>query len=265
VPLVLPPSALGAVVDRLRTAGCVFAEEEAELLVAAARSAPDLEVLVGRRVAGEPLEVIVGWVEFSGLRLVVEAGVFVPRRRTELLVRKAAGLARPDAVVVDLCCGVGAIGAALAAAVDDLELYAADIDATAVRCARRNLAGRGQVLQGDLFAPLPTSLQGRIDLLVVNAPYVPSEGIALMPAEARVHEPRVALDGGSDGLEVHRRVADGAGSWLGPGGSLLIEVAEAQVPAAMELFRSCGLVPRVARSEELDATVVIGTRPPAEA
>jgi release factor glutamine methyltransferase len=261
VPLAATPAEVTVVVDRLRAAGCVFAEEEAGLLLGAAETQEELEALVGRRVAGEPLEVIVGWVEFGGLRLVVEAGVFVPRRRTELLVHEAAALAWPGAVVVDLCCGVGAIGAALAALVDDLELYAADIDAAAVRCARRNLGGHGRVLQGDLFAPLPLWLRGRVDILAVNAPYVPSEGIALMPAEAREHEPRVALDGGRDGLDVHRRVAAAATTWLRPGGHLLIEAGEAQVSTATELFRSSGLVPRVATSEELEATVVIGTRP----
>src|SRR3954462_3557379 len=102
------------VVARLRAAGCVFAEDEARLLLAGA--APDaLDALVARRVAGEPLEPLLGWAEFCGLRVAVAPGVFVPRRRTEALVEEAVALFRPGAVVVDLCCGSGALGLAVAA------------------------------------------------------------------------------------------------------------------------------------------------------
>src|SRR5262245_29444624 len=128
-----------AIVNRLRAAGCVFAEDEARLLVGAARSPADLAAMVDRRAAGLPIEYVVGWAEFAGLRVAVAPGVFVPRRRTEFLVDQAAALTRPGAVVVDLCCGSGAVGAALAAAVEGIELHAADIDPAAVRCARRNL------------------------------------------------------------------------------------------------------------------------------
>jgi release factor glutamine methyltransferase len=218
---------------------------------------------VESRVAGQPLEYVLGWVEFCGLRLAVEPGVFVPRRRTEFLVAQAAALARPSAVVVDLCCGCGAVGAALRAAVSGIELSAADIDPTAVRCARRNLPPPAQLYEGDLFAPLPETLKGRVDLLVVNAPYVPTDAIALMPPEARDHEPRVALDGGYDGLDVHRRVAAHATQWLAPGGHLLIETSKAQAPVAADLFAGCGLTPRTVSDdgdEGFGGTVVIGTR-----
>src|ERR1700759_1839709 len=144
--MVVPDS---AIVTRLRAAGCVFAEDEARLLIAAARTPAELDVMVGQRVAGLPLEQVLGWAEFCGLRIAVTPGVFVPRRRTGFLVRKASALARPGAVGVDLCCGVGAIAAALAAAVDRAEVHAADIDPAAVRCARQNLP-RGHVYQGDL-------------------------------------------------------------------------------------------------------------------
>ena len=106
------------VVARLRAAGCVFAEEEAELLTAATDSPAALVRMVDRRAAGEPLEQILGWAEFCGLRIAVEPGVFVPRRRSELMVREAAALAGPRPVVLDLCCGSGALGVALAAALD---------------------------------------------------------------------------------------------------------------------------------------------------
>ncbi|MGP3983421.1 putative protein N(5)-glutamine methyltransferase [Streptomyces sp. KR80] len=263
------PVPRSAVVTRLRAAGCVFAEDEARLLISAARTPADLTALVDRRVAGVPLEHVLGWAEFCGLRVAVDPGVFVPRRRTEFLVRQAAALTGPAAapsgprpVVVDLCCGSGAVGAALAAALDGVELYAVDIDPTAVRCARRNIAAAGgQVYAGDLYEPLPPALRGRVDALVANAPYVPTEAIGLLPPEARLHEPRVALDGGSDGLDVQRRVAAAAPRWLAPGGHLLVETSELQAPQTVETLARNGLIPRVARSAALNATVVIGTRP----
>jgi release factor glutamine methyltransferase len=154
------------------------------------------------------------------------------------------------------------MGAALAAALDRVELHAVDIDPPAVRCARRNLAAiGGQVHEGDLYEPLPATLRGRVDILVVSAPYVPTEAIRLMPTEARVHEPRVALDGGTDGLDVVRRVTAAAPLWLTPGGHLHLETSERQAPQTAEAVARNGLIPRVTGSEELNATVVIGTRP----
>ena len=141
-------------------------------------------------------------------------------------------------------------------------MYAADIDPAAVACARRNVvAAGGRVHAGDLYEPLPSALRDRVDLLVANVPYIPTGEIGLLPAEARVHEPRTALDGGADGLDVLRRVAAAAPQWLAPGGHLLIETSERQAPRAAEAFAGSGLIPRVARSEDLGATVVIGTRP----
>ncbi len=256
------PSRRSAIVTSLRTAGCVFAEDEADLLLSTARSPTHLTAMVDRRVAGVPLEYVLGWVEFCGLRIAVEPGVFVPRRRTELLVCQAQKLIRSRAVLLDMCCGSGAVGAAVAGAVSELELYAADIDPAAVRCARRNVASvGGHVYQGDLYEPLPPSLQGRVEVLVANAPYVPSDSIAMMPPEARDHEPLIALDGGPDGLDVQRRVAAGAPVWLVPGGQLLIETSERQADSTAELVACYGLIPQVIRSDELDATVVLGTLP----
>ena len=252
----LDPTA--AVVDRLRAAGCVFAEDEAELLVEAAGSPDELELMVGRRVAGEPLEHVLGWVEFAGARFAVDPGVFVPRQRTLLLVREAARLARPGSTVLDLCCGSGAVGAAVLARTTGIELYAADIDPAAVANARRTIAP-DRVFEGDLFAPLPAALRGRIDVLVANTPYVPSDAIATMPPEARLHEARVALDGGPDGLDVQRRVAEEAPLWLRSGGSLLVEAGERQAQLTAQVFARAGLEPRVIHSDEFDATVVVGT------
>ncbi|MER7860578.1 putative protein N(5)-glutamine methyltransferase [Amycolatopsis japonica] len=249
------------IIDRLRAAGCVFAEDEARLLTAEARTPAELDTMVQRRVDGEPLEVILGWAEFRGLRIAVEPGVFVPRQRSELLVRHAVTLAGPGAVVLDLCCGTGALGAAIAAELGDIRLYAADIEPAAVRCARENVAqAGGEVFEGDLYAPLPTSLRGRVDILVVNAPYVPTDAIAMMPPEARDHEPRVALDGGHDGVDVHRRVAAEAFHWLAPGGHLLIETGESQAVSTAEAMAHNGLTPEVITDEDLYATIVVGAR-----
>jgi putative protein-(glutamine-N5) methyltransferase, unknown substrate-specific len=260
-----------ALVARLRAAGCVFAEDEAHLLIGEARDVAHLDAMTARRIAGEPLEQIVGWAEFCGLRLVVEPGVFVPRRRTSLMVREALALlnaAGPrdgrrdgDVIVLDLCCGVGAVVAALAAQRNGLDLHGADIDPAAVRCARRNLNGRARVFEGDLYDPLPTGIRGRVRLITANAPYVPTDEVAMMPSEARHHEARTALDGGADGLDVQRRVVEDAPRWLAPGGSLVIESSRRQAPTTAAVMRGRGLAARVVHDDELDATVVIGTLP----
>jgi release factor glutamine methyltransferase len=247
----------GEVVARLRAAGCVFAEDEGAILIEAAAAPAELAVMVERRVSGEPIEQIVGWAEFCGLRIAIEPGVFVPRRRTEFLVEQAASVLAPKAVVLDLCCGAGAIGAALLAQSPNISLHSADVDEVAVACARRNL--ETPVYEGDLYEPLPLTLKGNIDVIVANVPYVPSDEIALMPAEAREHEPLTSLDGGPDGLDLLRRVAAGAPGWLGPGGHLLIETSERQAAAAVQAFEIHGLRTRVARDDERGATVVIGT------
>ena len=249
-----------ALVARLRAAGCVFAEDEASLLTSTARTPEELAVMVDRRVSGLPLEQVLGWAEFCGLRIAVDPGVFVPRRRTEFLVRQAAAFASTGGILVDLCCGVGAIGAALVACVGRLEVHAVDIDPAAARCARRNLQGSGgRVYEGDLFDPLPPALRGRVGVIVANVPYVPSDEVRLLPVEARSHEPLVALDGGPDGLDVLRRVAAGAPDWLAPGARLLIETSERQVMPAVAAFEASGLTVRVESSDDLNATVVIGT------
>ncbi|WP_328847037.1 putative protein N(5)-glutamine methyltransferase [Streptomyces sp. NBC_00258] len=255
----MPPS-YAQVVTALRSAGCVFAEDEARLILSTARTPAELTVMVDGRVAGLPLEHVLGWAEFRGLRIAVEPGVFVPRRRTEFLVEQAVALAPEAPVVVDLCCGSGAVGAALAAALPGVELHAADVDPAAVRCARRNVGRGAHVHEGDLFEALPHGLRGRIGILAANVPYVPTGEVGLLPPEARDHEPLVALDGGGDGLDVLRRVAVEAPRWLAPGGSLLVETSERQTGLAVEIFAGAGLIPRLEVSEELYANVVIGVK-----
>ena len=240
----------------------MFAEDEARLLLAASSDPGERERLVRLRVDGLPLEHVLGWVEFCGLRVAVDPGVFVPRRRTELLVAEtlarlpAGPTSRP--VLVELCCGCGAVSAAVLDRLPGADVYAADLDPAAVRCAARNLPGQ-RVLVGDLYAPLPGRLRGRVEVVVANTPYVPSDAIALMPPEARLHEPRLALDGGSDGLDVQRRLAAGARDWLAPGGHLLVETSEEQAPVAAGIFAAAGLPATVVHDEDRNATVVVGT------
>lgn len=249
----------------LRTGGCVFAEQEADVLLGAATDADELAAMTRRRLAGYPLEHIVGWAEFCGMRISVTPGVFVPRRRTELLARQAAARALPGAVVVELCCGAAAVSAAVLAAADEVELHAADIDAAAVRCAHQNIGSAGQVWQGDLYAPLPPRLRGRVDVLVVNTPYVPTDEITFMPAEARLHEPHTALDGGTHGTDIQRRVAEAAPSWLAPGGHLLIETSDRLAPATRALLDNAGLATHLEINHELDAPgAVVGTNTASE-
>jgi release factor glutamine methyltransferase len=245
------------ITERLRAAGCVFAEDEADLLLAAADTTEELDRLVARRVSGVPLEHVLGWAEFCGLRIAVTDGVFVPRQRSRLLVAEVVRASRPGALLVELCCGSGAIAAAVRAAVPELRCYAVEVDAVAAECARRNLPD-AQVLVGDLYAPLPDELRGRVDVVVANAPYVPSDAIATMPHEARDHEPRAALDGGPDGLSVLRRVIADAPEWLTSQGVVLVECSAAQATEVSAAMARAGLPSRLAREAELDATAVIG-------
>ncbi|TDE00406.1 putative protein N(5)-glutamine methyltransferase [Jiangella asiatica] len=247
------------IVARLRAAGCVFAEDEARLILDTARTPAEVEAMVEQRAGGLPLEHVLGWAEFCGLRIQVDPGVFVPRHRSELLVAAARRRVRPGAVVVDLCCGTGAIGLAVVNGVDGVELHAADVDPAAVACARRNVepvGGRAHL--GDLDAALPPTLRGRVDVLVASPPYVPTTAIGLMPAEARVHEPRQALDGGADGLDLVRRLATAAPVWLRAGGVLVLELSEGQAAAAATAVEAAGLTAAVEHDDEGDATVVVG-------
>ncbi len=169
------------------------------------------------------------------------------------------GLSHPP-VVVDLCCGSGAIGAAIGRALPEVEVWAADVDPVAVACARRNLPPE-RVRQGDLYDALPADVRGRIDVVAVNAPYVPTDAIATMPPEARDHEPRVALDGGADGLDLHRRVLTEAGPWLAPGGTVVIETSRAQADGTVTAAHDAGLRATVETDDERDATAVVAVSP----
>jgi release factor glutamine methyltransferase len=252
---------LADIIARLRASGSVFAEQEAKLLRVSARDPDDLQRMVDERVAGWPIEYVLGFVDFCGLRIALDRGVFVPRQRTEFLVRQAISVAPAHgAVVIDLCCGSGAIGLVLAAALAHSRLYAADIDPLAVRCAERNVGSRGAVFCGDLFDPLPSALQGTADLLVANAPYVPSAELQRLPREARLYEHRVALDGGPQGMRVQLRVIAEAQRWLAPTGHLLLEASARQAEDLCVRCAAHGFRARVARCAEYEATVVIAQR-----
>ena len=216
-------------------AGCVFAEDEAALLLAAAADDAELVALLARRVAGEPLEHLVGFVEFRGTRYRVGRGTFIPRQRSALMVEEA--IRRGGSMILDLCCGCGALGLAAQAELGG-DLIATDISPGAVEYARAN--GVEKTYVGDLFEALPRSYQGRLDLIIANAPYVPSGSIAGMPRESRDHEPPVAVDGGPDGMEIQRRILRSAVPWLAPGGTLLTETSRAQEEALTEEARRLG-------------------------
>ena len=241
---------------RLRAAGCVFAEDEAALLLASASGASDLEELVRRRIGGEPLETVLGWVAFAGRRLTVRPGVFVPRRRTELLAVLAADRSGPGSVLLELCCGVGPV----AACADAGEIHLADLDPRALECAAENVP-HGHVHLSDLYAALPDDLRGRVDVLAANAPYVPTGQIALMPPEAREHELPMALDGGRDGVDLHRRIAAAAPEWLAPGGVLMVETSRSQVPLTAASMQGAGLLTEVVTDDDVGGCVVLGVRP----
>ena len=224
------PVVVERVTARLAVAGCVAADEEAEELLAAAPDDGVLEAWVRRREQGEPLAWITGTTRFCGRPLRVDPGVYVPRYETEELARRAAALLADLSAgdrsrvlrAADLCTGAGAVAAHLASAVPDAAVVGVDIDPSAVSCARRN---RVAAVRGDLDAPLRS---GAFDVVTAVAPYVPRRDIAFLPADVRRYEPRRALDGGDDGLDVVRRVVVGAARLLRPGGWLLVEVGADQ-------------------------------------
>ncbi|WP_342024866.1 putative protein N(5)-glutamine methyltransferase [Arthrobacter citreus] len=281
----------GALVARLSAAGCVFAAEEAALLIEEAGSMGDpghadrLDDMVRRRIAGQPLEQILGWAEFCGLRIPVAPGVFVPRRRTELLAEHAvqilATMSGPTTTgaptttsgptVVELCCGSGAVTLAIAAQTSSRptlfqptlpapKLFAVDLQPEAVDCARTSLDGLATVLAGDLFSALPRDLLGRVDIVAANAPYIPSARLATLPREARDHEPALTLDGGSDGLDVLRRIVSIAPEWLRPGAYLLLECSKQQAKTVKGIMGLHGFSPEIVRRKATDATIAVGRR-----
>lgn len=229
-------------VDRLRAAGCVFAEQEARVLRRAGRDPVALERLVARRCAGEPLEHVVGQVRFGRLWLSVGPGVFVPRQRSLLLARTAAQLAgaQQAPVLLEVCAGVAPVAAAVQAVVPAAEVHAADICGRALEHATRNLRHDAQVHRGHLTGAAPRSLRGRVTVLAAVPPYAPTSAAHELRREAREHEPARALFGGPDGLDLVRELVDTAGPWLAPGGQVLVELHRNQWESAAGHARRAG-------------------------
>lgn len=191
------------------------------------------EALVNDRVSGYPLPHLTGEVEFYGLKLEVTPEVLIPRPETELLVELALG--RSPMGVIDVGTGTGCIAIALAAHLPEAAVCAIDISSAALAVARRNaerhgLGGRIEFMVGDLLDRRP----GPVDLIVSNPPYVSADEWASLPASIRNHEPRLALHGGPDGLEVIRRLLSQSQGLLKPGGALLLEIGAAQGEAVRE-------------------------------
>jgi release factor glutamine methyltransferase len=211
-----------------------------------------VEALVARRLDGEPLQLLLGRWPFRTVELELAPGVFVPRPETEVVAGVAIDHARslgPGAVIAEPCTGTGAIAASLLAELGDVEVYATDRSAAAVALARRNLAAvtngalsaRAQVLEGDLLAPLPAGLRGRLDLIVANPPYLPCGDLEHLAPEVAEHDPPVALFGGVDGHEVVDRLLVAAGRWLRPGGVVVLEIDDRRGAEACHVARAAGL------------------------
>lgn len=253
---------MASLVSRLRAAGSVFAEAEAEALTSTFTGRA-LDDAVGRRVDGEPLEHVLGRADFAGVRVVVRPPVFVPRRRAEVLVDVALEALRgkpSDAVVVDVGCGSGAIAAALMARSPGLRCHAVDIDADAVACARENARSFGfEVHQGHWMEALPDDLRHAVDVAVAHLPYVPTSDLALLPRDFRTSERPLSVDGGSDGLDPLRQVVARLSGWLAPQGTLVTQVTVAQVARAVDVVAEAGLVASV-REDDDGAVVLAQTR-----
>jgi release factor glutamine methyltransferase len=210
------------VAERLRSAGCLAAEDEAAELRSAAPDQHTLEAWVRRREHGEPLAWIIGTVRFAGQTVYVEPGVYVPRIQSEELARRAGSLLAPSGQAVDLCTGSGAIAASLEAQIPTATVVGVDLDTRAVTCARRNGVAA-------VRADLDDSLRHRaFDVVTAVAPYVPTGDLRFLAADVQRYEPRSALDGGGDGLDVVRRVVAAAARLLRPGGWLLLELGGEQ-------------------------------------
>lgn len=197
--------------------------------------------LLARRRQGEPLQHLLGWEEFCGIRFRVTPEALIPRPETELLAEWALEILRGSGVserhgwVVDLGTGSGAIACALACSLPYVSVLGIDISAGALAVAAENVRGlrldrRVRLVRGDLFGPLAGTRRGspEADLVIANPPYIASGQLGTLPAEVREHEPRQALDGGSDGMTLHRRIISEAPAYLRPGGWLLMEVGEGQ-------------------------------------
>ena len=221
-----------ALATLLADAGFVAADEEAEeLLARAGGDAELLDALVQRRLTGEPLAWITGKVEFCGLEVRVDPGVYVPRWQSELLARRAVERLPANGTAIDLCTGAGAIAMTLSASRPGARIVASDLDDRAVACARANGV---DAYQGDLFAALPDGLRGRVDAVVGVVPYVPTPDLPLLQRDTLTFESTLSYDGGPDGTAILRRVLAESPRFVRPGGALLLELGADQPEALAE-------------------------------
>ncbi|MEJ7707613.1 MAG: methyltransferase domain-containing protein [Nocardioidaceae bacterium] len=234
-----------AVVARLREAGCVYAEEEARLLLANFRNVAQLEPAVQRRETGEPLEHVLGYAVFCDLRIAVHRPVFIPRRRAEGLAKAAVDEVRSsrrgDTWFLDLGCGSGAIAATVVSATESSKVWASDVSAEAVACARLNAARYGYtVVLSDWWTQLPRELAGSLDVVAAYLPHVPDARVHDVPTDYRRAEEERAWRGGNDGLSALRSVLPGLGNWLAPTGVFMTLLAREQVAQAAASAREQG-------------------------
>jgi len=226
-------------VEVLRQGGFLAPDEEADaLLEASSEGVGPIEELIARRLRGEPLAWITGWVRFCDLRIRIDPGVFVPRPHTQALAQRAASLLPDDGIAIDLCTGSGAVAAVLVSARPRATVLATDVDPRAVGCARRNGV---DAHVGDLDEPLPEWTLGRADVLTAVVPYVPTEELHLLPRDVLAHEPRGALDGGSRGTTVLARAAEAAARRLRHGGTVLLELGGGQAAEMADRLRDLGM------------------------
>ncbi len=205
--------------------------------------------LVRRRAEGEPTAWLTGRKEFLRHSFRCDARALVPRPETELVAEAAIAALPEGGRLLDLCTGTGCIAVSAALARPGAEVVATDLSPEALALAAENAAALGarvELLQGDLFAPLPAG--ARFDVLVANPPYVPAGELPGLSREVR-REPRLALDGGPDGLALLRRIVAGAAAWLAPGGRLCLEMHESHAGPLADLCRGAGLADPVVRRD----------------
>jgi release factor glutamine methyltransferase len=228
-----------SVFNALAEGGCVAPRAEADALIrASSEGVGPIEELIARRLRGEPLAWITGWVSFCGVGVRVDPGVFVPRPHSQALARRAVSLLPEDGSAVDLCTGSGAVASVLGSAHPRATIVATDVDPVAIACARRNGV---HALLGNLDEPLSPALRGRVDVVTAVVPYVPTDELHLLPRDVLAHEPRRALDGGQCGTTVLARAADVAARWLRPGGSVLLELGGDQAGEMATTLADLGL------------------------
>lgn len=219
---------------------------ELSRLEAIAGPSKPLEDLVARRLGGEPLQYIEGSAAFGPLDLLVDERVLVPRPETEGLFDIAVRMVRNPELIVDLCTGSGALALALKRFFPSATVFATDISEDAIEVAAENKL-RNQLdvylAVGDLFDPLPASLQGEVDLLVANPPYVSEAEFESLPDDVK-REPRIALVAGATGLEIIQEIGAIVVDWLRPGGVLVCEIGESQGVSAASSFVDMPVVVR---------------------